>query len=95
MSELRSGVDESLELAFRRGEWATQAEVTRRHSSRGGSKSLVTYAVIHEPSNRVLDRYFSQPEARQLVRWLVRDVPHINEDGEGPREALHDAEAES
>ena len=65
-----------IEPAWTRGEWATRAEVTWRSKGRT-QRRRVTYSVIHVPSNRIVESFLSRSDARALVRWLARDVPHI------------------
>lgn len=76
MTHPADNIDESIEKSFRRGEWATQAMTTMRHVR--AWKQVVTFSVVHIPSNtRVID-FLSRVNARALVRWLARDVPTLD-----------------
>jgi hypothetical protein len=68
--------DESIEALWTRGEWAAQAELTWR--SGRTTKRVITFCVIHVPSDRRVVPFMSRADAHALVRWLARDVPHID-----------------
>ena len=82
-------IDESIEPSYRRGEWATQAELTWEHRGKR-SRRKITFAVVHVPTDRVAERYLSRTAARQLVRWLARDVPHLSVPEEAGEAALRE-----
>lgn len=77
MTNSTDNIDESIEKSFRRGEWATQADLTWRYRTKV-PKQVVTFSVVHIPSNIRAIGFLSRVNARALVRWLARDVPTLD-----------------
>jgi hypothetical protein len=44
---------------------------------------VITFSVIHVPSDRRVISFLSRGDGRALVRWLARDVPHLEVDADG------------